>query len=115
VASCHDCSDGGLGVALAEVAFAGGLGLEAALDAVPAEGLARDDLLLFAESAGRFVVTVAPARAAAFEAELAGLAWGRVGQVTAAPRLRLLGLGGGPLLDEPTAELKRAWQAPLMF
>ncbi len=28
VASCHDCSDGGLGVALAETAFAGGLGLE---------------------------------------------------------------------------------------
>jgi phosphoribosylformylglycinamidine synthase len=28
VASCHDCSDGGIGVALAETAFAGGLGME---------------------------------------------------------------------------------------
>jgi len=27
VASCHDCSDGGMGVALAETAFAGGLGI----------------------------------------------------------------------------------------
>ena len=35
VASCHDCSDGGLGVALAETAFAGGLGMEIDLRLVP--------------------------------------------------------------------------------
>ncbi len=28
IRSCHDCSDGGLGVAMAETAFAGGLGME---------------------------------------------------------------------------------------
>lgn len=28
IRSCHDCSDGGLGVALAETAFAGGFGME---------------------------------------------------------------------------------------
>ena len=60
VASCHDCSDGGLGVALAETAFAGGLGLEIDLGAVPAEGITRNDALLFSESQSRFVVTVSP-------------------------------------------------------
>ena len=60
VASCHDCSDGGLGVALAETAFAGGLGLTVDLRAVPAEGIGRDDELLFSESQSRFVVTVRP-------------------------------------------------------
>ncbi len=35
VASCHDCSDGGLGIALAETAFAGGLGLTVDLSSVP--------------------------------------------------------------------------------
>ncbi len=70
VASCHDCSDGGLGIALAETAFAGGLGMEVDLRQVPRRDLARDDYLLFSETASRFVVTVSPANRAAFEAEL---------------------------------------------
>ena len=35
VASCHDCSEGGLAVALAEMAFAGGFGIEADLKGLP--------------------------------------------------------------------------------
>ncbi len=35
VVSCHDCSEGGLAVALAEMAFAGGLGIEADLRGLP--------------------------------------------------------------------------------
>ena len=50
IASCHDCSDGGLGIALAESAFAGGFGMEVDLSKVPAEGIERDDYLLFSES-----------------------------------------------------------------
>ncbi len=38
VASCHDCSDGGLGIALAETAFAGGLGMSIDLNQVPGRG-----------------------------------------------------------------------------
>ena len=60
VASCHDCSDGGLGVALAETAFAGGLGLSVDLSRVPCSGIYRDDYLLFSESQSRFIVTVSP-------------------------------------------------------
>ena len=54
VASCHDCSDGGLGVALAEMAFAGGLGLKIDLAAVPVETGMRADEILFSESQSRF-------------------------------------------------------------
>ncbi|MDD5154803.1 MAG: AIR synthase-related protein, partial [Desulfovibrionales bacterium] len=66
VASCHDCSDGGLGVALAETAFSGGLGMKIDLAAVPGEDIKRDDFLLFSESQSRFVVTVHPDREEAF-------------------------------------------------
>ena len=66
VASCHDCSDGGLGIALAEVAFAGGLGMEVDLRRVPATGVDRNDLLLFSESQSRFVVTVHPENRSGF-------------------------------------------------
>ena len=61
VNSAHTPTKGGLGVALAKVAFAGELGMEIDLRKVPAEDCYRDDYLLFSESGSRFVVTVAPA------------------------------------------------------
>ncbi len=60
VRSAHDCSEGGVAVALAEAAIAGGLGATLALD---------DDLApassLFSETQGRIVVTCAEADAEA--------------------------------------------------
>ncbi|MBU2054223.1 MAG: phosphoribosylformylglycinamidine synthase, partial [Proteobacteria bacterium] len=115
VASCHDCSDGGLGVALAETAFAGGLGVEIDLAAVPAEGIVRNDELLFSESQSRFVVTVSPVARAAFEAFLAGCAFARIGEVIAEGVLKVDGLGGKRIIEENLAALKAAWQEPLAF
>ncbi|MCX7634613.1 MAG: AIR synthase-related protein, partial [Syntrophales bacterium] len=113
VASCHDCSDGGLGVALAETAFSGGLGMEIHLTRVPAAGIERLDTLLFSESQGRFVVTVPPDKAAAFAALFAGLPAAPVGVVTDEGRLVIYGHGGTPVVDEPIAALKAAWQKTL--
>jgi len=72
--SAHDCSHGGLGVALAEVAMGGpyqeaGFGLEADLTAHGARLTAHE--LLFSESHGRAVITCVPERAPAVQA-LAG-------------------------------------------
>ncbi len=53
--SAHDCSDGGLAVALAECAIAGGVG---AAIAAPASG--RWDAALFGEGQSRIIVTVSP-------------------------------------------------------
>ena len=66
--SAHDCSQGGLGVALAEVAMGGpydeaGLGLEIDLTTYGARLAAVD--LLFSESQARAVITCPPERAAA--------------------------------------------------
>ena len=66
--SAHDCSQGGLAVALAEVAMGGpyqerGYGLEIDLSAYHA-ALSTTDVL-FSESQGRAIVTCAPDRAAA--------------------------------------------------
>jgi phosphoribosylformylglycinamidine synthase len=84
--SAHDCSQGGLGVALAEVAMGGpyaetGFGLDVDLTAYAAPVAALE--LLFSESHGRAVVTCAPERAAAVAAlarEL-GVPAARVGTV----------------------------------
>ncbi len=114
VASCHDISDGGLGVALAETAFAGELGIMVNLSDVLREGVDRDDFLFFSETPGRFVVTVSPSTSSAFEI-LMGNAAARIGHVTADQRFVVSGLGGEVVLDVDIFELKAAWQRPLRF
>ena len=66
--SAHDCAEGGLAVALAESAIAGGTGFAASIagDEPPHIGL-------FAESASRAVVSVDPSRANELEDAAAGL------------------------------------------
>jgi len=115
VASCHDLSDGGLAVALAESALAGDLGLDVDLRRVPATDCPRDDLLLYAESTGRLLVTVPPQQAEDFEACCAGVALARIGTVTAQPRLRIVGLAGREICNQPIEQLRQAWQATLAF
>jgi phosphoribosylformylglycinamidine synthase subunit PurSL len=115
VASCHDLSDGGLGVAAAETAFAGGLGLNLDLRRVAAANVHRDDVLLFAESQSRLLVTVAPADAPAFEEILGATGWSRLGEVTGDPVLRITGLNGETVLAEGLGDLKRSWQQTLNF
>jgi phosphoribosylformylglycinamidine synthase len=113
IASCHDLSDGGLAVALAETAFAGGLGIEIDLRRVDATQGLSDEKLLFSETASRLLVTVHPDRRTAFEALFAGQSCACLGTVTAAPELRITGQGGGVLLHTDIHDLKEAWQAPL--
>ena len=116
VASCHDLSDGGLAVAAAESAFAGGYGMELDLARVPWEGDAAgksDAALLFSESASRLLVTVQPERQADFEATMAGTGCAVIGMVTGAPELTVTGLSGAPVVRAGLAELKEAWQATL--
>lgn len=115
VASCHDCSDGGLGVALAETAFSGGFGMHLDLSEAPREGIDRDDVLLFSESQSRFVVTVHPNKADAFEIAMAGTSMGRLGTVTEEQNLKAIGLNGDTVLNAGLVEMKAAWQATLDF
>ncbi|MHB8091425.1 MAG: phosphoribosylformylglycinamidine synthase subunit PurS [Syntrophales bacterium] len=113
VASCHDCSDGGLGVALAESAFAGGLGLDLDLAKIPAEGISRDDELLFSESQSRFVTTIHPEQQEAFEAILGDSVFALIGKVAGQELLTIKGLAGNTIMEEKLSVLKEAWQQPL--
>jgi len=115
IRSCHDCSDGGLGVALAETAFAGGLGMEINLKNVPYSGLNRNDLLLFSESQSRFVVTLDPSKKKAFEALLGDAIYGETGVVSDDEIFRIIGLHGKTIIEANIYDLKEAWQKPLRF
>ncbi len=115
IRSCHDCSDGGLGVALAETAFAGGFGMEINLGKVPRSGLDRNDLLLFSESQSRFIVTLDPSKKRAVEALLGDTLYGEIGEVLDSEIFRIIGLHGKTIIEANIYDLKEAWQKPLRF
>jgi len=124
VRSCHDASEGGLAVALAEMAMAGGLGARVALADVPRDDdAARDFILLFSESPSRFVLEVRPDCRDELARLLDGLPLGRLGEVTSAsteheapsPRLIVRGLLDSVVIDAKTSDLKAAWQRPLRW
>jgi phosphoribosylformylglycinamidine synthase len=102
--SAHDCGEGGLAVALAESAIVGGHGFAVALESdLPAH------VALFAESASRAVVGVAPED----ESEVAELADGlgvpctRLGE-TGGPRVMVDGL-----FETTVLELRDAWEGAI--
>lgn len=113
IASCHDCSDGGLAVALAETALAGGLGLEISLKHLPMQGDLNDGELLFSESASRFVVSVNPSHAHDFEQNFPKHLAGCVGKVREDTKLQVMGLKGNLIIDAEIKSLKNSWQTPL--
>ena len=111
VRACHDLSEGGLAVAAAEMAFAGGLGLTINLGDVPKTQPMSDAELLFSESNTRFLVEVPAAKAEAFSSVLSGIPHALVGEVTTDPRLIVK--SPDVVVDASIDELKSAWQAPL--
>jgi phosphoribosylformylglycinamidine synthase len=116
VRSCHDCSEGGLAVAVSEMAFSGGLGADIDLRKVKYSGKSkRDDVILFSESATRFVVEVELGNTKKFEALLKGLPAKRIGQVMSNRSLMVVGLKGKVSLQSDINELKEAWQKPLRW
>jgi phosphoribosylformylglycinamidine synthase II len=116
VNACHDCSDGGLGVAAAEMAFAGGFGMRLDLRRMPREAaIERADTLLYSETASRFVATVPPQHRAAFLTLLQPCAIGELGRVLDTPAFTVLGLSGDTVIQSDIATLKDAWQRPLRW
>jgi len=130
--ACHDLSEGGLAVAVAEMAFAGGLGADIRLADVPhdasrgagfqpAESLQPkaqegDVVRLFSESASRFLVEVPPSQRSALDLifQTANVPFACIGEVTSGSRLRVQG-ASGIAVDASIADLKEAWQKPLRW
>jgi phosphoribosylformylglycinamidine synthase II len=112
VRACHDLSDGGLGVAAAEMAFTGDLGFDLELTAVPTSEEMRDDLVLFSESNGRLLVEVPEEHCAAFEALMGDTIFANVGAVKEEKALTIR-RSGELLVDLPLEELIAAWKTPL--
>jgi phosphoribosylformylglycinamidine synthase len=115
VASCHDCSEGGLAVAIAEMAFAGGLGVEVDLEGLPVTSDAnRPDVKLFSESNSRYVVEVRPEHFDAFARRVLNLPFGLIGRVVQTKRM-VVRDGANVVVDADIEVLKEAWKRPLAW
>ncbi len=109
VLSCHDLSEGGLGVAAAEMVVASkNLGIALDVRRVPSS-VCRSDYLLFSESASRFLVEVDGNRWRRFEELFSGLPFSRVGEVARGLGLRITDLSN-VVHELSGVEIKRAWR-----
>ena len=138
VLACHDISEGGLAVALAEMCFAGSIGADVELQNIPHSkpffekaqiesarlgpvaaatwGLSKngDEIALFSESQTRFIVEVAYEKESEFETIMKKQAcpYGKIGKTKGK---KLLITGNGRIIDADIHELKEAWQKPLRW
>ena len=111
VRSAHDCSDGGLAVAIAECCF----GCDGATT-IDLDTLVHDNLdewgVLFGESLGRILVSVRSDDAVAFETAMDGNTIARIGTVGDKKTLQFT-MGGKTILKANLASLLDAWKGTL--
>lgn len=116
VRSCHDLSEGGLAVAVAEMAFAGEVGAEISLASIARQtGLTDSAKLLFSESNTRFLVEILPSKAAEFEACFAGVPLTKIGQTVAQQVVSIESPQGTRVVHAELGQLKACWQKPLAW
>jgi phosphoribosylformylglycinamidine synthase len=114
VRACHDLSEGGLAVAIAEMAFSGGLGAQINLAALPVpmhQFSPAVAAILFAEYAGRFLVEVTPENYDAFLRIVKDCPFGELGRVTDTGRIVIQNGAAHPVIDIGIADAKAAWQS----
>ncbi|MBN1311929.1 MAG: phosphoribosylformylglycinamidine synthase subunit PurL [Anaerolineae bacterium] len=110
VQACHDCSEGGLGVAVAEMCIAGRLGAKVRLADIPRDDtVENNDVLLFSESLSRFIIEVKPEDQDAFSELMADIPHAVIGVVTEQPELRIDG-PWNEVVHVAIGELERAWR-----
>ncbi|MFO1063830.1 MAG: phosphoribosylformylglycinamidine synthase subunit PurL [Pirellulales bacterium] len=112
IRSCHDLSEGGLATALAEMAFAGELGVDVDIASLAARDGICATTALFSESNSRFVVEVSAAKAAEFAAAMKDVPCIRIGTVAGSSQVKIA-TGATTLIDAAWKDLKQTWLKPL--
>ncbi|MBL4701177.1 MAG: phosphoribosylformylglycinamidine synthase subunit PurS, partial [Phycisphaeraceae bacterium] len=115
IVSAHDCSDGGLLASAAEMAFAGEIGLNLDLCAVPSTAGIDDVAAAFAETPSRYLVEVTPQSLDQVVRLLRDkqIPFGEVGRFNDSANLTVRSANAGQLMDHPLADLKAAWLGTL--
>jgi len=108
ILAAHDLSEGGLAVALAEMAFSGKAGIKIELENVPADKACTTAEVLFGETPGRLLIEVAPEHV-----EGVKLAGGVIIGESTGERWLHITQRGTTLIDSSIADLKPLWKEGL--
>jgi phosphoribosylformylglycinamidine synthase len=110
--SVHDCSKGGIGLALAEMCIPTGKGADVDLQEVPRDPMSADSLL-FSETHGRFLVSVRPSKAREAERMLveSKVPHARIGKVGG--HSLTVRLGKKRLVMLGVREMAKAWESSI--
>ncbi|MEG6520947.1 phosphoribosylformylglycinamidine synthase subunit PurL [Desulfotomaculum sp. 1211_IL3151] len=115
IKSAHDCSEGGLAVALAECCITGGLGAD-----ITMVRRFRGDALLFGESQSRIVISTPPDKGVELVKKLVdvGVPYTQLGQVAGSDlNINVVNPGcsgcGGNLVNLPVAKLEETWRGAI--
>ncbi len=112
LSACHDCSDGGIAVALAEMCIGGRLGADMDIDAIAAlDAMSRTELL-YSESASRLLVSVRPEFAMMLDMLGQWQLCRRIGTVTDTGNLSIRS-GSSIVLNETVEDLVHAFKRTL--
>jgi len=105
-ASCHDISEGGVAVALAEMCIGGGFGAEVNL-----ETSARPSISLFNEGPTMWIVEVVRGHEKKFQETMGGVGLQKIGQVSDGDLV--MNVNGVKRISASVSRLYDAWEAPL--
>jgi len=109
VRSCHDCSEGGLAIAAAEMCIGGEMGMKIDLRKALRKGIEKNYKLLFSESNSRFIVEINKGKKKEFE-KIVGKDASKIGEVST-PRLMVTGLDGKEIVNEKIDDLRKSWKS----
>lgn len=110
ISACHDLSEGGLAIALAEMCFAGEIGAGIYLKKVVNQDCISDDEILFSESNTRFLVSVPNQNKTKFDSLMKKLPYAVIGNTTSSDMMKIFGLKGQPIVNLKLKEMEKVWQ-----
>jgi len=112
VSAAHDISDGGLAVSLAEMAFAGDLGIKVDLGRVQSQGAMNDTEILYSETQSRILIAVSPEHASEIE-DIFQEDIRRIGHSIIQNSMIITGQDDAVIIDHDLNSLKLAWKSTL--
>ncbi len=109
VKSCHDCSEGGMAVTIAEMCIGSGKGANIFLSEAAGSKECRDYEILFSESPSRFIIEVQKADKEKVEQILTSSPFGLIGCVSEEPKLTIYGKDSQKIIESKIDDLKESW------
>jgi phosphoribosylformylglycinamidine synthase len=114
ILSCHDLSEGGLGLAIAEMAFSGDIGVEIDLENVMyTEKNRRYDNILFSESNTRFLVEISKENTSELKEFFNSLPITKIGKTITEKNLKVIA-GKKNLINLSLSVIKTKWRRKII-